>query len=86
MTKDNVYATIDAVVYYHIEDACKALFSIQDLKAAIVEIAKTSLRDVFGHTLLQEALETKEKMAAKIKELIEPPTFDWGVTITRVLI
>jgi len=71
MTKDNVNATIDAVVYYHIDDPYKALFSIQDLKAAIVEIAKTSLREVFGHTLLQDALETKETMASKIKELIE---------------
>jgi len=86
MTKDNVYVTIDAVVYYHIEDAYKSLFSVQSVEAAIIEIAKTTLRDVFGHTMLQEALETKEKMASHIRELIEHPTFAWGVTITRVLI
>ena len=86
MTKDNVYVRIDAVVYYHIEDSYKALFSVQSYQDAIVEIAKTSLRDVCGHHTLQDTLETKEKMAAHIKELIETPTFNWGITITRVLI
>jgi regulator of protease activity HflC (stomatin/prohibitin superfamily) len=86
MTKDNVNVTIDAVVYYHIEDAYKALFAVENVELAIAEIAKTTVRDVFGHVLLQEALETKEKMAAHIKEIIEKPTYNWGVTITRVLI
>lgn len=86
MTKDNVNVTIDAVVYYHVEDAYKALFCVQNVELAIAEIAKTTVRDVFGHVLLQEALETKEKMAAHIKEIIEKPTFNWGTTITRVLI
>lgn len=86
MTKDNVNVTIDAVVYYRIEDAYRALFSVQNVEQAVAEIAKTTLRDVFGHTLLQEALETKEKMAKYIRETIEKPTYHWGVTITRVLI
>jgi len=86
MTKDNVNVTIDAVVYYKIEDAYRALFSVQNVEFAVAEIAKTTLRDVFGHTLLQEALETKEKMAKYIRETIEKPTYNWGVTITRVLI
>lgn len=86
MTKDNVNVTIDAVVYYKVEDAYRALFAIENVELAVAEIAKTSLRDVFGHTLLQESLETKEKMAKHIRELIEKPTYGWGVTITRVLI
>lgn len=86
MTKDNVNITIDAVVYYHIEDPYKALFAVENVELAIAEIAKTTVRDVFGHVLLQEALETKEKMAAHIKEIIEKPTYNWGTTITRVLI
>mmetsp|Transcript_10539 Transcript_10539/g.14776 ORF Transcript_10539/g.14776 Transcript_10539/m.14776 type:complete len:274 (+) Transcript_10539:78-899(+) len=86
MTKDNVNITIDAVVYYHIEDAYRSLFAVENVEVAIREIAKTTLRDVFGNVMLQEALETKEKMAAQIKEIIEKPTFNWGTTITRVLI
>jgi len=86
MTKDNVNVTIDAVIYYRIEDAYRALFSVENVALATAEIAKTALRDVFGHTLLQEALETKEKMARYIKDTIEKPTYNWGVTITRCLI
>lgn len=86
MTKDNVNVTIDAVVYYKIEDAYRALYSVENVEQAVAEIAKTSLRDVFGHTMLQEALETKERMAKHIREIIEKPTYNWGVTITRVLI
>ena len=86
MTKDNVNVTIDAVVYYKTEDAYRALFSVENLEQAVAEIAKTTLRDVFGHTLLQEALETKEKMSRYIRETIEKPTYNWGVTITNVLI
>jgi len=41
---------------------------------------------VFGHTLLQEALETKEKMAIAIRNIVDKPTESWGITITRVLI
>ena len=86
MTKDNVNIIIDAVVYYQIEDPVKTLFQVQNVLQAIGEISKTTLRDIFGHVTLQEALETKEKMALLIRELIDKPTEDWGVNINRVLI
>jgi len=43
---------IDAVVYYLVDDAYKAVFSVSNGPQAIVELAKTAMRDVFGHTLL----------------------------------
>ena len=86
MTKDNVNLIIDAVVYYHIHDVYRAIFHVEDCRSAILEIAKTAVRDVFGHTMLQESLEQKEKMANHVKELVEKPTFNWGVSIARVLI
>ena len=86
MTKDNVNIKIDAVVYYQIQDPYKAVFMVQNVVLAVSELAKTSLRDIFGHVTLQEALETKEQMASTIKQLIDPPTDDWGVSVNRVLI
>jgi len=86
MTKDNVNITIDAVVYYKIKDPYRVLFSVQNMEQAVAEMAKTTLREVFGITLLQEALETKEKIAKEILKSIEKPTAVWGVDITRVLI
>ena len=86
MTKDNVNITIDALVYYKIKDPYRALFSVQNLEMAVGEIAKTTLKDVFGTIALQEALETKEKIARNIAKIIEKPTYAWGVDITRVLL
>ncbi len=86
MTKDNVNITIDAIVYYKIKDPYRALFSIQNLEMAVGEIAKTALKDVFGNITLQDALETKEKLAKEISKIIEKPTYAWGVDITRVLL
>ena len=53
---------------------------------SIAEIAKTTPRDVFGNVLLQEAFESREKIAELIKEVVDKPTEKWGVDITRVLI
>lgn len=86
ITKDNVNIVIDAIVYYYVNDAYKATYGVSNMNLAIAEIAKTTLRDVFGHVMLQEAFEAREKMAELIKEVVDKPTHKWGVTVTRVLI
>jgi len=86
MTKDNVNVVIDAVLYYKIKDPYRALFCVQNLEQAVGEIAKTALRDVCGNIVLQDLLETKEKIAKYLTQTIEKPTYVWGVDITRVLL
>ena len=86
ITKDNVNIGIDAIVYYYIFDSYKSVYGVSNLQLAIAEIAKTTLRDIFGNVFLQEALSEREKMAASIKQVVDKPTDKWGVTITRVLI
>jgi len=86
ITKDNVNIVIDAIVFYYIYDPNKAIFEVSNLPLSIAEIAKTTLRDVFGNVLLQEAFESREKMAELIKEVVDKPTEKWGADITRVLI
>jgi len=86
MTKDNITVIVDAVIYYQIEDTYKSLFSVFDLPFSITELCRTSLRDVFGWVTLQEALEDRDKLAGKLKELIDEASVSWGVDITRCLI
>lgn len=86
MTKDNIAVIVDAVVYYQVEDTYKSLFSVANLPFSITELCRTSLRDVFGVTTLQEALEDREVPAEKLKELMDEATVNWGVDITRCLI
>jgi regulator of protease activity HflC (stomatin/prohibitin superfamily) len=77
---------IDAVIYYKVLDPYKALFGIENLDFAIKEIARTTLKDVLGNTLLQEAFENREHMAVQIRDIIDRPTIGWGVDVTRVLV
>ena len=86
ITKDNVNIQIDAIVFYFTYDPYKSIFEVSNLPMSIAEIAKTTLRDVFGNVLLQEAFESREKIAELIKEVVDKPTEKWGVDITRVLI
>jgi len=62
------------------------MFSVNNLEFCIHEITCTSLRDVFGVTTLQEALEDRDKLANHLLEMLKHPTNNWGVVVKRVLI
>jgi len=86
MTRDNVNVIIDAVIYWQIDNTYKSLFSVKDLEFSIEELTHTSLRDVFGVTTLQEALEDRERVAEHLLDLLKVPTGNWGAVAKRVLI
>ena len=86
ITKDNISVIIDAVVYYQIEHAYRAVYNVENLQYAVKEMASTSLRDVFGITTLQEALEDRDKSAEHLYEIIAKPCATWGVRVKRVLL
>mgnify|MGYP003877318193 CR=1 FL=1 len=86
MSKDNVSVMIDAVVYYTVLDPYRALFSVTNLTLAVSEMAQTALKEVFGLIKIQSALEHKEEIAKEVKQIIDPPTADWGIKVNRVLI
>jgi len=86
ITRDNINVIIDAVVYYQIENSYKSVFAVENLTYAIREIVVTALRDVFGITTLQEALEDRDKTAEHLYEVISEPAASWGVNIKRVLL
>ncbi|ORX95057.1 hypothetical protein K493DRAFT_220047 [Basidiobolus meristosporus CBS 931.73] len=86
MTKDNVNIRIDAVVYYHVVDPYQALFGVSDVKAALIERTQTTLRGVLGTRVLQDCIENRETIADDIREMIDVPAREWGVTIESILI
>jgi len=86
MTKDNINVIVDSVVYYQIEDSYKSLFSVYDLPFSIMELCRTTLRDVFGVVTLQQALEDRDFLAEKIKNIMDEATASWGVDVSKVLI
>jgi len=62
-TKDNIDIFIDAVIYYQVEHTYKSLYEIANVPLAVAELARTSLRDIFGTITLQESLEDREIQA-----------------------
>ncbi|CAO3629038.1 unnamed protein product [Cunninghamella blakesleeana] len=86
MTKDNVNVNIESVIYWHIEDPYEAHFGVNDVKYALIERARTSLRDICGSHFLQELIENRDVVSAEIQEIIDPAARQWGVKIESILV
>ena len=84
ITKDNVPVNVNAVVYYQIEDAEKAVLNIQDYSSAVADFAQVALCDVVGGFELDHVLSEREVIADKIKEIVDKTTESWGINITAI--
>jgi hypothetical protein len=84
ITRDNVSVDIAAVAYYRVKDAVRSVIAIEDVAAAIDQIAQTTLRSVVGQHTLDEALAETDRINQHIREILDVQTEDWGVEVTLV--
>ena len=84
ITKDNVSVDVSAVAYYRVADPVAAVVAIENVEAAINQIAQTTLRAVVGRHTLDEALSETEAINKNIREILDVQTEDWGVEVTVV--
>jgi regulator of protease activity HflC (stomatin/prohibitin superfamily) len=84
MTKDNVSAIINAVVYYRVSDPALAVMDVFDYRYAVSQIAQTTMREVIGEINLDELLTQREKTAKRIQEIVDKATDPWGIKIESV--
>jgi regulator of protease activity HflC (stomatin/prohibitin superfamily) len=84
ITKDNVPAAIDGVLYYLVADAEKAVIQIQDFAFAVAQYAQATLRDVVGGLSLDELLSEREQIQKHIAELVEQHIQDWGLHLDSI--
>jgi regulator of protease activity HflC (stomatin/prohibitin superfamily) len=84
LTKDTVPTNVDAVVYWTIWDAEKAVLEVQDYPAAISFIAQTGLRDIIGQHELADLLQHREKIAEALQAALDQHTNPWGITCQTV--
>jgi len=84
ITRDNVSVDISAVAYFKVIDPVKSVIAIEDVYAAINQIAQTTLRKVVGQHTLDEALSETDKINLDIREILDVNTLDWGVAVTLV--
>lgn len=84
ITRDNVSVDVSAVAYFRVIDAEKSVVAIENVNAAIDQIAQTTLRKVVGQHTLDETLSETDRINLGIREILDVNTTDWGVEVTLV--
>ena len=84
MTRDNVPAPVDAVVYFRVVDAEAAIIKVENYRNATSLIAQTTLRSVLGQAELDELLAQRDRINQTLQEFIDRQTEPWGVKVTAV--
>ncbi|MGA2247068.1 MAG: slipin family protein [Verrucomicrobiota bacterium] len=84
MTKDNVPATVDAVVYFRVINPIDAVIKVENFWKATSLIAQTTLRSVLGQASLDDLLSQRDTINFKLQEIIDRQTEPWGIKVTAV--
>lgn len=84
ITKDNVSCKMNAVIYFKIEDAEKAVNEVENVIWAVSQLAQTTMRRVAGEVTLDELLSNREKIAEQILNAVDASTDQWGVNVESV--
>jgi regulator of protease activity HflC (stomatin/prohibitin superfamily) len=84
ITRDNVSVGVSAVAYYQVVDATKSVVAIENVQAAIGQIAQTTLRKVVGQHTLDETLAETDTINLAIRQILDVQTEAWGVVVTLV--
>ncbi len=84
ITKDNVSVKVNAVLYFQVMDANKAIVSVANFFEATSQIAQTTLRSVLGQVELDDLLANREKINAELQHIIDDQTEPWGIKVSVV--
>jgi len=84
ITRDNVSVDVSAVAYFRVVDAIKSVVAIENVYAAIDQIAQTTLRKVVGQHTLDETLSETDRINLDIRAILDVTTVEWGVEVTLV--
>jgi len=84
ITKDNVSVLVNAVIYYKVVAAEKAVIEVEDFRYAISQFAQTTMRNIVGEATLDELLANRDKIAERIREIVDKETDEWGLKVSNV--
>jgi regulator of protease activity HflC (stomatin/prohibitin superfamily) len=84
ITKDNVSIRINAVIYYKVFDAAKAVLEVENFYYAVSQLAQTTMRNAVGSVSLDELLSEREKLSETICKVIDAATDPWGIKVENV--
>ena len=84
ITKDNVTIRINAVIYYKVFEASKAIIAVESFQYAVSQLAQTTMRNVVGTVSLDELLTQRDKLSQEICKIIDEATDPWGIKVENV--
>lgn len=84
ITKDNISVRVNAVIYYKVQDAEKAIIEVENFYYAVSQLAQTTMRNVVGEVNLDELLSNRDQVAEKIRSIVDNATDPWGLLVNSV--
>jgi regulator of protease activity HflC (stomatin/prohibitin superfamily) len=84
ITRDNISVKVNAVLYYKVESAEKAILEVEDFMYAMSQYAQTTMRNIVGETTLDDLLSKREAIANRIREVIVTESTAWGLKVSNV--
>jgi len=84
ITKDNISVRVNAVIYYKVKDAAKAVIEVENFTYAVSQLAQTTMRNVVGEMDLDQLLSAREEASARIRNIVDTLTEPWGIQIDNV--
>jgi len=84
LTKDNISVGVNAVLYFKVRDAQKAIINVENFYYATSQLAQTTMRNGVGEVVLDRLLSNREEISEKIRETVDKLTDDWGIEVVNV--
>jgi len=84
ITKDNISVSVNAVIYYKVVDAEKAILQVEDFFHAVSQLAQTTMRNVVGEVELDELLGARDKVSERIRQIVDKASDAWGIKVDNV--
>lgn len=84
MTRDNISVNVNAVVYYKVRDASKAVIEVEHYMYAVSQLAQTTMRNIVGEVSLDELLSNRDEISVNIKNIVDKATDPWGIEVGSV--
>lgn len=84
ITRDNVSVRVNAVIYYQVSSAERAVLAVEDFQYAISQYAQTTMRNIVGSVTLDELLGNRDQIADRIRDIVDKETDAWGLKVHNV--
>ncbi|MFH1063643.1 MAG: slipin family protein [Candidatus Woesearchaeota archaeon] len=84
ISKDNVSLKVNAVLYYKVEKADKAILKVENFMYAVSQLAQTTMRNIVGEFELDDILQKREVLAKKIGQIVDKDTDPWGIDVSKI--